>query len=69
MNTTIVFGSIAIASSQVAGAGEIAARLRDALNHIDKERLIAAPDCGLMMLSRELAMTKLSNMCEAAQSV
>jgi len=43
-------------------------RLSAALEHIDKERLIAAPDCGLGLLGRDLALTKLSNMCKAAAS-
>jgi 5-methyltetrahydropteroyltriglutamate--homocysteine methyltransferase len=40
-----------------------------ALNHIDSERLIAAPDCGLGLLGRDLAMAKLKNMCAAAHSL
>ncbi len=67
--TTIIFGSIAIASSRVETVEEIAVRLTSALEHIDRDRLVAAPDCGLMMLDRDLAMSKLSVLCEAAQSV
>lgn len=67
--TTVIFGSVAIAQSRVETVEEIAARLRDALNHIDRDRLIAAPDCGLGFLGRDLAMTKLKAMCEAADSV
>ena len=40
-----------------------------ALEHIDAGRLLAAPDCGLTMLGRELAMRKLANLCTAAGSV
>jgi len=65
-NTTVIFGAVAIAQSKVETVEEITARLADALKHIDKSRLIAAPDCGLAMLGRELAMEKLSNMCQAA---
>ncbi len=68
-NTTIVFGAVAIAKSQVEPIEVIADRLSAALNHIDRERLIAAPDCGLAMLGRDLAMTKLTNLCQAAASV
>ena len=39
------------------------------LEHIDADRLLAAPDCGLMMLGRDLAMAKLKNMCAAAQAI
>ena len=67
--TTIIFGSVAIASSRVETVEEIAARLTSALEHIDRDRLVAAPDCGLMMLGRDLAMSKLKVLCQAAQSV
>ncbi len=40
-----------------------------ALNHIDADRLIAAPDCGLALLGRDLALAKLRNMSEAAKSI
>jgi len=68
-NSTVIFGSVAIAASQLETTDEIAARLTAALDHIDRARLIAAPDCGLAMLGRELAMKKLSAMCEAARAV
>jgi len=44
-------------------------RLRLALHHIDADRLIAAPDCGLGLLGRNLAMQKLKAMCEAAKNL
>ena len=44
----------------------IAERLRTALDHIDAHRLVAAPDCGLGLLGRDLARSKLANMCRAA---
>jgi 5-methyltetrahydropteroyltriglutamate--homocysteine methyltransferase len=68
-NSTVIFGSVAIAESKLEPAELIAARLTAALNHIDRDRLIAAPDCGLAMLGRELAMKKLKAMCEAARAV
>ena len=64
----MIFGVIAIARSRVETVDEIRERLQTALQHIDAERLIAAPDCGLGILGRDLAMTKLKNMCAAAQS-
>ena len=67
--STVIFGSVAIAESRVESVDEIAKRLRAALEHIDRDRLIAAPDCGLAMLGRELAMKKLTYMCTAAQSL
>lgn len=67
--TTVIFGVVAIAKSRVETVEEIASRLEDALQHIDKERLVAAPDCGLGLLGRELSLAKLGNMCAAARSL
>ncbi len=67
--STVIFGAVTIAQSEIESVEIISGRLRDALRHIDRDRLIVAPDCGLAMLGRELAMTKLRNMCRAAQSV
>lgn len=68
-DSTVIFGSVAIADSRLETAGEVAARLTAALGHIDRDRLIAAPDCGLAMLGRDLAMKKLTALCDAARSV
>jgi 5-methyltetrahydropteroyltriglutamate--homocysteine methyltransferase len=43
--------------------------LLEALRHIDRDRLIAAPDCGLGYLGKDLAMAKLRVLVEAAASV
>ena len=67
--TKVIFGVIAIARSRVEPVDEIRERLQAALAHIDAERLIAAPDCGLGILGRDLAMAKLKNMSEAAHSL
>ena len=67
--TSVIFGVVAIARSQVESVDEIRERLEQALQHIDAERLIAAPDCGLGLLGRDLAMAKLKNMCKAAHSL
>ena len=67
--TAIIFGVVAIAKSRVESVEEIRSRLLAALEHIDANRLIAAPDCGLGLLGRELAMAKLRNLSEAARSI
>jgi len=67
--STVIFGAVAIAKSRVETVEEIRMRLQQALQHIDATRLIAAPDCGLGMLSRQQAVSKLSHLCLAAQSV
>ena len=66
---TIVFGAIAIAKSRVEPVEEIAARLSEVLQHVDRDRLVVAPDCGLGFLGRDLAMMKLKNMVAAANQV
>ncbi len=62
----VIFGAVAIATTRIETADEIVARLEAALEHIDPERLIVAPDCGLGMLDRETALAKLGNMTAAA---
>ena len=68
-HTDVIFGAVAVALSRVETVDEIAARLNEALAHIDASRLWAAPDCGLGLLGRELAVTKLRRLCDAARQV
>ena len=68
LDNTVIFGTVAIAKSRVEPVEEIRARLAAALAHIDAARLIAAPDCGLGLLGRDLALAKLRNLAEAAHS-
>lgn len=63
---TVVFGAVAIASSRVETVDEVVARLNAVLQHIDRDRLVVAPDCGLGLLTPELAEAKLRVMCQAA---
>ena len=60
---------VAVAQSRVETIDEIRQRLLTALNYIDRNRLIAAPDCGLGLLGRDLAMHKLTNLFEAARHI
>lgn len=53
VNTKVIFGVVAIAKSHVESVDEIVTRLSQALEHIEKDRLIAAPDCGLGILGKE----------------
>ena len=68
-NKTVIFGSLAIASSALETVEEVVERLSAALNHIDRDRLVVAPDCGLGLLPAQLAEDKLRIMCEAAAIV
>ena len=67
--TSIIFGAVSVSQSRIEPVEEIIARLRQALDHIDADRLIAAPDCGLVMLGRDGARTKMRNLVKAAKSV
>lgn len=67
--TTVILGVIAIARSRVEEADEIRDRLRAALEHIDRERLIAGPDCGLGFLGPDLARKKLTAMVAASRAL
>lgn len=64
--TTVIFGCVAVAKSRLETVEEIRDRVAAALQHVDRERLMLAPDCGLGLLGRDLARAKLSNMCRAA---
>ena len=65
--TKVIFGLIKIASSHMETEEEIENRVLDALKYIDKQQLIAAPDCGLGHLPRQLAIEKLKIMVDVAK--
>ena len=66
---TVIFGAVAIASSRVESVEEVHARLQSVLQHIDRDRLVVAPDCGLGLLPPDLAEAKLQVMCDAARLI
>ena len=47
----------------------VADRLRAALAHVDAERLVVAPDCGMKYLPRDVAFAKMRAMVEGADIV
>ena len=55
--------------SPVEDVETVASRIRNALQFVDAERLILAPDCGMKYLSREKAFGKLSALAQAAARV
>ena len=65
----VILGVIAIARSRIEEVEEVRDRLRAAHGHIDAHRLLAAPDCGLGLLGRDLARDKLKVLTEAAHSL
>jgi 5-methyltetrahydropteroyltriglutamate--homocysteine methyltransferase len=68
-DTAVILGVVTIANSSIESTETIQQRLKLALQHIDADRLLAAPDRGLMMLGSDLAMAKLKNMCTAAGTI
>jgi 5-methyltetrahydropteroyltriglutamate--homocysteine methyltransferase len=65
----IMYGVLDLNDPAVETADIVAARIRGALPHIDPERLIIAPDCGMKYLSREVAFGKLKAMVEGTKLV
>ena len=67
--TSIILGFIDVAKSKLEEVDQIRERIQQCLSHIDHHRLIAAPDCGLGLLNRQLAIDKMKNLCTAAHSI
>lgn len=65
--TKLIVGFVEVAVSRIETVDEIAARMRAVKAELPEGHLIAAPDCGLGFLGRDLAMTKLRNLCAAAR--
>jgi 5-methyltetrahydropteroyltriglutamate--homocysteine methyltransferase len=66
---TVVLGVIDLSDQEVEPAEVVAARLREALTHIPADRLIAAPDCGMKYLPRDVAFGKLKALVDGAKIV
>ena len=64
-NKKIIFGVLNVTRSRIESTEEIRLRISEVLNHIDRERLIVSPDCGLGLLSASQAEQKLQAMCRA----
>ncbi len=66
---TIILGVVDLADLRVETPEVIAARIRRALPHVDADRVVVAPDCGMKYLPREVAFAKLRAMVEGAAIV
>jgi 5-methyltetrahydropteroyltriglutamate--homocysteine methyltransferase len=64
---TIVLGVLDLSSSEVETADLVATRIRKALAVVPPERLVAAPDCGMKYLPRQLALGKLQALVAGAR--
>jgi 5-methyltetrahydropteroyltriglutamate--homocysteine methyltransferase len=69
-NKTLIVGVIDLSDeSPIEDVETVAARIRNALQFVDPDRLILAPDCGMKYLPREKAFGKLSALARAAAKV
>lgn len=66
---TIILGVIDLADKTVETPAIVAERIRKALPHIDAERLVIAPDCGMKYLPHDVAFGKMKAMVEGAAIV
>jgi 5-methyltetrahydropteroyltriglutamate--homocysteine methyltransferase len=67
---TLIVGVIDLADdSPVEDVDIVVARIRAALKHVDPDKLVLAPDCGMKYLPREKAFAKLSVLAKAAARV
>jgi 5-methyltetrahydropteroyltriglutamate--homocysteine methyltransferase len=66
---TIILGVLDLSTRDVETPDEVAARIRRALPHVDAERIVVAPDCGLKYLPRDVAYGKMKAMADGAAIV
>ncbi len=62
----VLFGAVDPSDTPVPPVDTVVTRVRDALRYLDADKLLLAPDCGLMTVSRELAFAKAKLLADAA---
>lgn len=65
----IMFGCVDPGDSPLEPVEVVASRIRAALDYVEPDHLLVAPDCGLMTLSREMARQKAALVVLAAREV
>ena len=63
---TIILGVLDLSDMQVETPETVAHRIRRALPHVDADKVVVAPDCGLKYLPRSVAFGKMKAMAEGA---
>ena len=63
---TVILGVLDLSDMRVESPETVAARIRRALPHVEPDRVIVAPDCGLKYLPREVAFGKMRAMADGA---
>ena len=68
-NKKIILGVLDLSDPEVETPETVASRIRRALPHVDAERIVVAPDCGLKYLPREVAFGKMKALADGAEIV
>ncbi len=63
---TIILGVLDLSTHEVESAETVADRIERALPNVPADRIIAAPDCGMKYLPRDVAFAKMSAMVAGA---
>jgi 5-methyltetrahydropteroyltriglutamate--homocysteine methyltransferase len=63
----VILGVLDLNDMEVESAQAVAERIRAALRHIEPERLMVGPDCGMKYLPRDVARGKLRSLAEGAE--
>ncbi len=66
---TIILGVLDLSTQEVETADQVAERIRNGLKHVDADKVVVAPDCGLKYLPRDVAFGKMQAMVEGAKIV
>ena len=66
---TIILGVLDLSDMNVETPEVVAERIRRALPHVDADKIIVAPDCGLKYLPRDVAFGKMKAMADGAAIV
>lgn len=64
-----LYGVLSLGTNDIETPELVAERLRCALKYVSPERIVAAPDCGMKYLSRDVAFGKLKAMVDGAALV
>ena len=62
----IMLGVLDLSDMSVESPAIVADRIRRALPHVDANRIVVAPDCGLKYLPRDIAFAKMQAMVKGA---
>ena len=65
----VIYGVLDLNDHRVETPEEVAGRIRGALDYINPERPIVAPDCGMKYLPRDVAFAKLKSMVDGRDMV